>query len=1719
MCAYRLGRPSNIVEAFHPLSEKELDVLRSTHPFWDKNMDESFEDTEFTHRGEHVTGKDGLGEEHEWAYRLIVERSKTFYSYLTPVIINACGTRDPFEFPALALSSLDTNHVSHTRCYDKLLDKVMKGSPSLDIVKGVLKECERFFQKARTGRDGCNAERHGALGGEGRKSRRDRVILQPDAEDRKFTLLMAFQMSMGEKVRPLMEAVLRHSPDFELRAATCLMNANLESGSFSVVVGEDHLLGRTPQEKKEGKAWIAGVVKGLKEDVEEWNCQDWCRFSVVTQLGCLFNAACLRQKPALNLSAKTAYYNNDQGRIAMRPPKKGKQHRTANKRLDTVLKEHEIHGADVVRWVMVMSLVGRAFLREDNNGVVDESFGPLNSNGTQITADTFGKIFKVMRAYFGVDNADVYSLRTAHDSQAVKDLLAVGGNTDHPAMAELAREQQTGGDNLVGAYCTYQFDRVAPQVKEKVDLHFKGGLRCMGVEKRKREDLPEFPDSDLWHIPEFVDKVRAMMEMTPPKVPEKVIKDFGDDTDDDLALTAPASSSMSIEPKSGDGCAPPPHSGGPSYGGPSYPIDAEEAMVAKRVRMKTMLLEEEKVDEMRAAIRARRALSSVPAAVGGGVDTSGAATASVDSGPAADSGESSKSAASASRRGMSYNKNASNKVSERDVRDALARQTRGQTEWGTPAGSIDVFTRDEVIEIKHFKNWKSGVGQVKAYGEHHPSHKQRLHLFAHEGEKALKYFEMATRLCAKDGIRVTFEEAVSGSDSLGIEVVDGADVFGKSVADATGLPVVPGDFENLERGGAPSAHVASEPVSAAQTHTVDSGARPAVVIGGRDDVGAGGAAVATMDDDEKALAKKAMKSGGAFPGAGGDKKAVGKRTIDAVHGNGRGPGGAKMEYSAGKPKDDICAGMKTLVEAIGQAYERAKAEGGNKKVLARRNHKKDGRPKRAKIGLVNWLVANDDEFNPGHSCSSSISAAAAQQQQRGSSTAAAHHSSSSSRHDSLAGKPGHSGGEGNGGAVYMYAGELQDEPSTISGCNFSDNVAEEAGGAVKTLAGFQNIFSCHFEGNSADVGGAMRLGGEATVSDCAFLDNIAHSRGLAVDVVESASIHDSTFNGNQLSCGKGWFRSDTEQEDPNARFETVCVDCPAWDECFECIIADGTITPTCEVPLEHTSADEDGLTLETLKLDEGYWRATTESVIILACYNADACAGGKTGADSFCASGYQGPYCAVCETDYSSSLAHTCKHCSSSRRRGLTVIAAIAVIVTVLAFAAVFQYMLSTEHEEGIFGCFRRRVLGAVPVESLKIIVVVWQILTQFADAANVTFPGLYQDFLSAIDVINFDIGSVLAAGCLWSDMDFHDRLLVNTIGPLVVAGFLAMTYGIVIRRHSASADTGGLEKIYHKHQTALLFLTFVVYSSVSSTVFQTFACETLDDDVEYLRADYRIHCTDAKHKAFKVYAAIMIVVYPVGIPLLYALLLFQRRHVLADAGADKTVALSISGLWEPYRPERFYYEVVECGRRVMLTGVVVFIFPNDAAQIAITMLITSFFSLLFEILSPYESESDMWLSRGGHVIVFLSMFDLLLLKVDVSGESNHSQAIFSRVFVAGHVLMILVIVVEVVGICYASGKKRVVGAASSSESSPGLRPRAGSDDVPALESVPASWASFMRQGSVSEEQGGPQAQEGRRPRAKLQSPTRHRRSSGRAHSDRVARQRDNPQPPRYGCQ
>ncbi|CAM9655567.1 unnamed protein product [Ectocarpus fasciculatus] len=580
-------------------------------------------------------------------------------------------------------------------------------------------------------------------------------------------------------------------------------------------------------------------------------------------------------------------------------------------------------------------------------------------------------------------------------------------------------------------------------------------------------------------------------------------------------------------------------------------------------------------------------------------------------------------------------------------------------------------------------------------------------------------------------------------------------------------------------------------------------------------------------------------------------------------------------------------------------------------------------------------------------------------------------------------------------------------PTTFNRCRFIDNVATTSGGAVDSAAGQDVVVNTVFKGNSAEVGGALRLAGTALVENCSFVENVSgHREGAAVSNIGLISkIANISFTGNDFTCGPDLFLEYDTSGDP---FEAVCDGCPV--ACDGCSFDEPPVVPTCSDVMDHGASTGGNVTLETLSIDRGYWRATSSSKEILACYNADACLGGVTGTAGYCLESYEGPYCSICSDGYASNLGYTCSECFG-RSGGIVFAVGISVLAVFMA-VVVIMYIMSGEAGGRRIYLFER--LGwYVPLQSVKIVIVSWQILTQFASAANVVYPGVYQQFLDGLKVFGFDLGWLLSAGCVL-DMDFHGRLLAATIGPIFAVLLLAGTYAAATRINRGAKET--LRVIWDKHVFVFLLLTFLVYSSVSSTLFKAFACDELDGGKNYLRTDYRIECDSSKHKLFQLYAGFMILLYPIGIPVLYGVLLFRDREVLKQDKSDRDNSArvkSTSELWQPYKPSVFYYEVIECGRRVMLTGVVVFIYPNTAAQLAITLMMAFFFALLSEAISPYSSRWETWVNRMGHVVVAVSMYVALLLKVDVSDERADSQSVFEVVLVIVHACMILSIVVE----------------------------------------------------------------------------------------------------------
>jgi hypothetical protein len=423
--------------------------------------------------------------------------------------------------------------------------------------------------------------------------------------------------------------------------------------------------------------------------------------------------------------------------------------------------------------------------------------------------------------------------------------------------------------------------------------------------------------------------------------------------------------------------------------------------------------------------------------------------------------------------------------------------------------------------------------------------------------------------------------------------------------------------------------------------------------------------------------------------------------------------------------------------------------------------------------------------------------------------------------------------------------------------------------------------------------------------------------------------------------------------------------------------------------------------------------------------------------------------CAVCAEGYSNTIGYTCSKCSgSSKATVITVIVIIVIVVAALLWYITCELTGVTDANDSVSTATSTSLwqkLSKLPWNKLRIPLVVVQILTQYITITGLKLPDMYFDFLSWTSIINMDIGWLSSLGCV-TRMTFYDKLLLNTLIPFGIVLALLCTYSIAHYRHKVQATTAStvnmnsntrtvsLESIRSRHYSAFLFITFLIYSTVSTVVFQTFACDNIETTgISYLRADYSVICNTSRHNAYKAYAAVMIIVYPIGIPLLYAWLLYrERRHFnqsnKRSSGPRLTNSNSIQQLqqlseasvqhtkflWSAYKPRRYYWEVVECARRLLLTGFVVFIFPNSSAQAAVACLFAAFSLAIVLQFKPHADTYDAGVYITGSTIIFLSMFLSLMVKVDISKDDTESQNVFSILLIILNVGMIVATITQV---------------------------------------------------------------------------------------------------------
>ena len=308
---------------------------------------------------------------------------------------------------------------------------------------------------------------------------------------------------------------------------------------------------------------------------------------------------------------------------------------------------------------------------------------------------------------------------------------------------------------------------------------------------------------------------------------------------------------------------------------------------------------------------------------------------------------------------------------------------------------------------------------------------------------------------------------------------------------------------------------------------------------------------------------------------------------------------------------------------------------------------------------------------------------------------------------------------------------------------------------------------------------------------------------------------------------------------------------------------------------------------------------------------------------------------------------------------------------------------------------------------SVKLIVSFFQIATKVPTVYQVRMPAPVQGVVKAFNFVSLDLDAFgLPWHCLGID-SFFNRLLVMASLPLVlmlVVFIISLILSVCARgrtrvhEKALTVDDRGLcRATFLRALPGVGLISFFAFPVVSSYAFRAFDCECFDDGRSYLRADYSLLCSTGcempsrpmlvetaetgtytdEYWEVQYLARAAIAFYPVGIPLLYLILLLCARKALGLETAPKTAFSKALGfLHREYEPRFFWWEILDVTKKLVLVGFAAIIVPGTVYQLVMAMI----FSLTLMLLIRRRAVPLRRSRLSGARLVLLPLRRLLLV-------------------------------------------------------------------------------------------------------------------------------------------
>jgi hypothetical protein len=201
--------------------------------------------------------------------------------------------------------------------------------------------------------------------------------------------------------------------------------------------------------------------------------------------------------------------------------------------------------------------------------------------------------------------------------------------------------------------------------------------------------------------------------------------------------------------------------------------------------------------------------------------------------------------------------------------------------------------------------------------------------------------------------------------------------------------------------------------------------------------------------------------------------------------------------------------------------------------------------------------------------------------------------------------------------------------------------------------------------------------------------------------------------------------------------------------------------------------------------------------------------------------------------------------------------------------------------------------------------------------------------------------------------MDYYTKFLVMTIMPvgilLGIVLFVLIPMLLIDQRDMSDNDSRRLarKRSIRKFCKLVLFTVFLLYPGISGVVVNTLVCKQVDD-IWYMVSDFTIQCMDERWNQYLGVIITMLVIYPIGIPLIFGIVLYANRKSLMNPG----VRMQLGFLYEAYNLDVWWFELIDMAHKLAMTSLLKFV--SIAYQMPTGMVVVTIYIIIILLGQPY---------------------------------------------------------------------------------------------------------------------------------------------------------------------